>query len=254
MHNNCKDLLSGNNAVASDSISRHIAKDMEQVNDMASGDNWTVIDECCDNDMNEAYKDKNSQYTIFQLGRRIHELCKNLLDSTYYSNNKEALEKCVADMTQVHDAFVTSMQGTDVEIPLYNDLKYKTLKQLSKPPKFQGHQVNEIVAKRKARKHNYGDIMGLLNINHTICAFQKTLTPRPNNFTPHNSSKKPRATDVGNLWVTDVSDRELLNVLDSLDLAEPCYVSEETKEALLAAISNSQSCSNNFAENAVECK
>ena len=68
---------------------------MEQVNDLATGDNWTVIDECCDNDMNEVYRDKNNQYTIFQLGRRIRELCKNLLDSTYYSNNKEALEKYV---------------------------------------------------------------------------------------------------------------------------------------------------------------
>ena len=124
--------------MASDLISRHIAKDMEQVNDMATGDNWTVIDESCDNDMNQVYKEKNSQYTIFQLARRICELCKILLDSTYYSNNKEALEKCVADMTQVHDVFVTSIQGTDVEIPLSTDLKYKTLKELSKPPKFQG--------------------------------------------------------------------------------------------------------------------
>ena len=66
--------------------------------------------------------------------------------------------------------------------------------------------------------------------------------------------KKPRTTDVEHLWVTDVSDSKLLNVLDSLDLAELCYVSDETKEALLAAISNSQSCSNNFAENVVECK
>ena len=95
-----------------------------------------------------------------------------------------------------------------------------------------------MVAKRKARKHNYGDIMGLLDMNHTICAFHKTLTPRPNNLTGHNSAKKPRTTDVENLWVTDVSDSELLNVPDSLDLAEPCYVSEETKEALLAAINN----------------
>ena len=89
-------------------------------------------------------------------------------------------------MTQVHDTFVTSMQGTDVEIPLSNDLKYKTLKQLSKPRKFQGHQVNEIVAQRKSRKCNYRDIMGLLDMNHTICAFQKTLT-RPNNFAARNS-------------------------------------------------------------------
>ena len=108
--------------MASDLISRRIAKDMEQVNGMATGDNWTVIDESCDNDMNEVYNEKNSQYTIFQLARRICELCKNLLDSTCYSNNKEALEKCVADVTQVHDACVTSMQGTDVEIPLSTDL------------------------------------------------------------------------------------------------------------------------------------
>ena len=51
-----------------------------------------------------------------------------------------------------------------------------------------------------------------------------------------------------------MSDSELLNVLDSLDLPEPCYVSEETKEALLAALSNSKSCSNNFAPNDVQCK
>ena len=91
-------------------------------------------------------------------------------------------------------------------------------------------------------------------MNHTIRAFHKTLTPRPNNLTACNSVKKPRTTDVEHLWVTDVSDSEYLNVLDSLDLAEPCYVSEETKEALLAAISNSQSCRNIFAENVVKCK
>ena len=176
--------------MASDLISRHIAKDMEQVNDMVTGDNRTVIDESCDNDMNEVYKEKNSQCTIFQLARRLCELCKNLLDSNYYSNNKEALEKCVADMTQVHDAFVTSMQGTDIEIPLSTDLKYKTLKELSKPPKFQSCQVSEIVPKRKARKCNYRGIMGLLDLNHTIHAFHKTLTTRPINLTACNSMKK----------------------------------------------------------------
>ena len=152
MCNNCNELPSANNAVASDMISRCIAKDMKQVNDMTTGDNWTVIDESCDNDMNEVFHEKNSQYTIFQLVRRICELCKNLLDSTYYSNNKEALQNCVADMTQVHDAFVTSMQGTDVEIPLFTELKYKTLKELSKPPKFQGRQVSEIVAKEESKE------------------------------------------------------------------------------------------------------
>ena len=107
-------------------------------------------------------------------------------------------------MTQVHDTFVTLMQGTDIEIPLSNDLKYKTLKELSKPLKFQGCQVSKIVAKRKAMKHSYGDIMGLLDMNWTIRAFHKTLTPKPNNLTTCNSTKKPRTTNVEHLWVTDV--------------------------------------------------
>ena len=33
-------------------------------------------------------------------------------------------------------------------------------------------------------------------------------------------------------------DTDRLNVLDGLDLAEPCYVSEDTKTALLSAMSN----------------
>ena len=41
-----------------------------------------------------------------------------------------------------------------------------------------------------------------------------------------------------NLWVIDVTDTDLLNVLYGLDLAEPCYVSEDTKSALLSAVSN----------------
>ena len=41
-----------------------------------------------------------------------------------------------------------------------------------------------------------------------------------------------------NLWVSDVTDTALLNVLDGLDLAEPCYLSEDTKTALLSVMSN----------------
>ena len=38
--------------------------------------------------------------------------------------------------------------------------------------------------------------------------------------------------------VSDVSDTDLLNVLERLDLTEPCYVSENIKSALLSAVSN----------------
>ena len=37
--------------------------------------------------------------------------------------------------------------------------------------------------------------------------------------------------------MSDVTDTDLLNVLDELDLAEPCYVSEDTKSTLLSAVS-----------------
>ena len=43
------------------------------------------------------------------------------------------------------------MQSSDVKIPLSNDLKYKTIQKLSKPPTFQGRKVTEIAAKRKVR-------------------------------------------------------------------------------------------------------
>ena len=144
---------------------------------MATGDNWTIN---LPNDMEiveEVYNNKNEEYSIFQYARHIHELCKNLLDSTYYCKNKEASEKCLTDLTKLHDNFVTSMQSSDMEIPLSNDLKYKTIQKLSKPPTFQGCKVTEIAAKRKARGRNYGDIMGLLDVNRTIHAVHKN-TPQ----------------------------------------------------------------------------
>ena len=144
---------------------------------MLTGDNWTIN---LPNDMEiveEVYNNKSEEYSIFQYARCICELCKNLLDSTYYCKNKETSEKCLTDLTKLHDNFVTSMQSSDVEIPLSNDLKYKTIQKLSKPPTFQGHKVTEIAAKRKARKRNYVAIMGLLDVNRTICAVHKN-TPQ----------------------------------------------------------------------------
>ena len=116
-----------------------------------TGDNWTIN---LLNDIEiveEVYNNKNEEYSIFQYARHIRELCKNLLDSTYYCKNKEASEKCLMDMTKLHDNFVTSMQCSDVEIPLSNNLKYKTIQKLSKPT-FQGHKVTEIAAKSKKEK------------------------------------------------------------------------------------------------------
>ena len=82
---------------------------------------------------------------------------------------------------------------------------------------------------RITKKRNVGDLMGLLRMNNTIKEM-KTLRNPP-------QAKRQESVE-SNLWMSDVTDADLLNVLDGLDLAEPCYVSEDTKSALLSAMSN----------------
>ena len=55
---------------------------------------------------------------------------------------------------------------------------------------------------------------------------------------PPQAKRRRQESVESNLWVSDVTDTDLLNVLDGLDLAEPCYVSKDTKSALLSAVSN----------------
>ena len=54
---------------------------------------------------------------------------------------------------------------------------------------------------------------------------------------PPQPKRRREESVESNLWVSDITDTDLLNVLDGLDLAEPCYVSEDTKSALLPAMS-----------------
>ena len=55
---------------------------------------------------------------------------------------------------------------------------------------------------------------------------------------PPQAKRRRQKSVESNLRVSDVTDTDLLNVLDGLDLAEPCYVSEDTKSALLSVVSN----------------
>ena len=48
---------------------------------------------------------------------------------------------------------------------------------------------------------------------------------------PPQAKRRREESLESNLRVIDVTDTDLLNVLDGLDLAEPCYVSEDTKSA-----------------------
>ena len=54
---------------------------------------------------------------------------------------------------------------------------------------------------------------------------------------PPQAKRRRQESVESNLWVSDVTDTDLLNVLDGLTLAEPCYVSEDTKSDLLSVVS-----------------
>ena len=68
---------------------------------------------------------------------------------------------------------------------------------------------------------NVGDLMGLLRMNNKIKEMKMLSNP------PQAKRRRQQSVE-SNLWVSDVTDTDLLHVLDGLDLAEPCYVSEDT--------------------------
>ena len=76
--------------------------------------------------------------------------------------------------------------------------------------------------------------MGLLSMNNTIKEMKTLCNP------PQPKRRREESVE-SNLWVSDVTDTDMLNVLDGLDLAEPCYVSEDTKSALLSVVSKTDS-------------
>ena len=73
--------------------------------------------------------------------------------------------------------------------------------------------------------------MGLLSMNNTIKEMKMLCNP------PQPKRRREESVE-SNLWVSDVTDTDMLNVLDGLDLAELCYVSEDTKSALLSGVQN----------------
>ena len=110
-----------------------------------------------------------------------------------------------------------------------------------------GCNLESLAKKRITKKRNVGDLMGLLRMNNTIKQM-KTMSNPP-------QAKRRRQESVeSNLWVSDVSNTDLLNVLDGPVLAEPYYVSEETKSALLSVMSNTDNLLTTNFSNMATCK
>ena len=71
--------------------------------------------------------------------------------------------------------------------------------------------------------------MGLLSMNNTIKEMKMLCNP------PQPKRRRQESVE-SNLWMSDVTDTDMLNVLDGPDLAEPCYVSEDKKSAVSKTI------------------
>lgn len=188
-------------------------------------------------EVNNMYAEKNAEYLLQQNQMRLRELCKLLSDASYYNSDMLANTDTCDKLREIHTSFVSNMsqstQGTGPPAPP-GGIRYKTLKQLSRPKVFKGRDIEMLAKKRKSRRRNYGDIMGLLSVNRTIQAVRQE--SEKNN----NIGKTLRGKKRTSEWVMDQPnyDQEGWN-LDSLDLAEPCYVSEDTKQALRDMIAQS---------------
>ena len=194
-------------------------------------------------EMEQIYAERNAAYKQSQMVVRIRELCKLISDNSYQAKDLEVSEQCCNNLLAVHSALVASLSSEN-GIPSLSgkDLKYKTLKELSRPEKFKGRDVELIAKRRKTRRRNYGDLMGILNVNRTISNARHE-NEQLNQF---NAPKIVRGK-TSKQWVMDESPYNSNGLkLESLDLAEPVYVSEDTKEALLNAITDSQKDELNF--------
>lgn len=157
------------------------------------------------------YDEENRKYSVFQYRRRIRELCKNISDITYCATDEEACRKASAGLAQLNDEFAASAQdGHGILRRLSSDLRYKTVKRLSDVNRFRGKIVTPLAKKRKTQRRNMGDLLGILHMNQKIRQVAATRTTAAER-------------NVGD---------DIFRTLQALDVADTCYVSEETKRAL----------------------
>lgn len=177
-------------------------------------------------DLEELYVEQNEKYQTHQRILRIRELCKVISDASYTIDDAPRVHSCVDQLEQIFKNFtageIISVSGSK--------LRYKTLRQLSRPKKFDGRDILSIAAKRQRPRRSYGDLMGLLHVNSQI---QRITNEHENASGAGENSQSDKTSHLESDWVVDDIDFTDSEVLRTLDEAEMLYVSQDRKEALL---------------------
>ena len=137
-------LLENNQSVAQDlqTMVRTIEKEVTLGTDIPEGSKWedaegnTHLD--CNEILEDVYNEKNEAYKVFQLARHVRELAKNITDGTYYVKDMDVLKEVSALLFDAHKKLLSMKTPSGFPELKGQDLQYKTLKELSKPPTFEG--------------------------------------------------------------------------------------------------------------------
>ena len=92
----------------------------------------------CNEILKDMYNEKNEAYKVFQLARRVREAAKNITDGTYYVKDMDVLKEVSALFIDAHKKLLSTKTPSSFPELKGQDLRYKTLKELSKPPTFKG--------------------------------------------------------------------------------------------------------------------
>ena len=134
-------LLENNQSVAQDlqTMARTIEKEVTLGTDMPEGSKWeedaegnTQLD--YNEILEDVYNEKNEAYKVFQLAR----LAKYITDGTYYVKDMDVLKEVSALLIDAHKKLLSTKTPSGFPELQGQELRYKTLKELSKPPTFKG--------------------------------------------------------------------------------------------------------------------
>ena len=92
----------------------------------------------CNEILEDVYNEKNEAYKVFQLARHIREVAKNITDGTYYVKDMDVLKEVSALLIDAHKKLLSTKTPSGFPELKGQDLQYKTLKELSKPPTLKG--------------------------------------------------------------------------------------------------------------------